>query len=386
MVWGGAATLLGLIVRPLGHVVAWVAWVFLTYTLEVVRLTARIPRASVPVHVEPWLVWAYYSLLIGLTWWLAQPRERRRGYLDDFRTGLWGRVRDGLSSRLEPKLLVGGAVLLLVLAGVAWQGLPDGRLHVAFLDVGQGDAIFIRTPSGRQVLVDGGPSPSVLLSQLGRHMPFWDRTLDLLILTHPDSDHITGLVAALERYQVDAVVWRDVGCQDAVCQRWRELLAQEGATLYRGEAGLGIALDRGLRIDVLHPGADLLPADGYNDSSIVTRLTYGQASLLLTGDIEARVEERLLADGADLRSTVLKVAHHGACTSSTGGFLEAVAPEVAVISVGADNDFDHPCDEVLERLERVLDERERLFRTDQDGTVEVVSDGARVWMESGRRE
>jgi competence protein ComEC len=164
------------------------------------------------------------------------------------------------------------------------------------------------------------------------------------------------------------------------------LLAQEGATLYRGEAGLGIALDRGLRIDVLHPGADVLPADGYNDSSIVTRLTYGQASLLLTGDIEARVEERLLADGADLRSTVLKVAHHGACTSSTEGFLEAVAPEVAVISVGADNDFDHPCDEVLERLERVLDERERLFRTDQDGTVEVVSDGARVWMESGRRE
>jgi competence protein ComEC len=116
-------------------------------------------------------------------------------------------------------------------------------------------------------------------------------------------------------------------------------------------------------------------ARGTIDSHSVTRLAYGQASLLLTGDMEARVEERLLADGADLRSTVLKVAHHGACTSSTEGFLEAVAPEVAVISVGADNDFDHPCDEVLERLQgRVL------YRTNQHRTVDLVTDGARLWV------
>jgi competence protein ComEC len=160
-------------------------------------------------------------------------------------------------------------------------------------------------------------------------------------------------VAALERYHVDAVVWREMGCEAPVCDRWRQLLAEEGATVYRGEAGLDIALDEGLRLEVLHPGAELLVAEGFNDHSIVTRLTYGAASLLLTGDITAEVEQQLVASGSPLASTVLKVPHHGSCSSTTEAFLEAVDPEVAVISVG-ENDFGHPCDEVLERLELAL--------------------------------
>ncbi len=186
MIWGGIATLLGLVVRPLGQAIGWVAWVFLTFTIEVVRLTARVPFASAEVQMDGWMVWGYYALLGGLTWYLAQPRERR------------GELRDGLKkpgfflktwflSTQETKVLASTAAILLVLAFFAWRTLPDGRLHVVFLDVGQGDAIFIQTPSGRQVLVDGGPSETVLLSQLGHQMPFWDRTLDLMVLTHPDS-------------------------------------------------------------------------------------------------------------------------------------------------------------------------------------------------------
>jgi competence protein ComEC len=363
MIWGGVAMLLGMVVWPVGRVVGWVAWIFLTYTIEVVRLTARVPFASLPVQMDGWMACAYYALLGGLTWWLAQPTERR--------SELWARF----SSRLETKVLVGVAAILLVLAFFAWRGLPDGRLHVVFLDVGQGDAIFIQTPSGRQVLVDGGPSETALLAQLGRQMPFWDRTLDVMVLTHPESDHVTGLASVLERYQVDAVVFREMEHESEVYAHWLRLLEAEGATIYRGEAGLRLALDEGLEMVVLHPGAEL-QGDANNDS-IVARLTYGQISVLLTGDIEAEVEQQLVAGGATLASTVLKAAHHGSCNSTTHEFLEAVAPEVAVISVGAENRFGHPCAEALERLAGLP-----VYRTDEQGAIEVISDGSRVWVET----
>jgi competence protein ComEC len=392
MVWGGIATLLGLIVRPLGQAVGWVAWVFLTYTIEMVRLTARVPYASVPVEMTGWMALVYYALLGGLTWWWAQPRERRRE--------LWGRLkRPGFVAALmektwfrrvrEAKWLTGAAGILLVLGFFAWRSLPDGRLHVVFLDVGQGDAIFIQTPSGRQVLIDGGPSDSVLLSQLGRQMPFWDRTLDVVLLTHPDSDHITGLVGVLERYQVETVVFREVDVESAMYDYWRQSVEAEGVTVHRGEAGLRLALDQGLDMLVLHPGAELVGgrAGNANNNSVVTRLTYGQVSLLLLGDIEAEVEHQLVTEGAALRSTVLKAAHHGSCSSTTQAFLDAVAPEVVVISVGADNDFGHPCAEVLERLEHALSERDRglpAYRTDESGVVDVVTNGVQVWVKTER--
>ncbi len=367
MVVGGLALLLGLIIRPLGQMVGWVAWVFLTYTIEMVRLTAHVPHASVPLRVEGWMVWGYYALLGGLTWWLAQPKERRR------------ELQERLS--IPTRVLIGTAVILSLLVFFAWRSLPDGRLHVVFLDVGQGDAIFVETPSGRQMLVDGGPDGAVLLSQLGRHMPFWDRTLDVVVLTHPDSDHITGLLPVLERYRVDVVIFRPVeaDCPNLInsgeYDYWLQLLDMEGAEVHHGEAGLQLALDEGLDMAVLHPGAELL--EGTNDNSIVARLSYGAVSVLLTGDIEAKVEQRLVRDGTPLASTVLKAAHHGSCTSTTPEFLDAVAPEIVVISVGADNRFGHPCEAVIERLEEVT-----LYRTDEDGAVEIVTDGTQVWVES----
>nr|HID14320.1 MBL fold metallo-hydrolase [Anaerolineae bacterium] len=237
------------------------------------------------------------------------------------------------------------------------------------------------TPSGRQVLVDGGPSETVLLSQLGRQMPFWDRTLDLIVLTHPDADHITGLVPVLERYQVEAVILREVEHSSDVYEYWLQLLKAEGATVYRGEAGLHVTLDEGLEMVVLHPGAELVSgteADS-NNNSVVTRLTYGQVSVLLPGDIEAEVEHWLVEEGAPLGSTVLKAAHHGSCSSTTQEFLEAVGPEVVVVSVGADNRFGHPCTGVLERLEGLS-----VYRTDEHGVVEVITDGAQVWVQTER--
>jgi competence protein ComEC len=216
---------------------------------------------------------------------------------------------------------------------------------------------------------------------LGRQMPFWDRTIDVVLLTHPDLDHITGLVPVLERYQVETVIHRQVELDSEIYDYWLRLVEAEGADVYRGEIGLQLNLDRGLEMLVLHPGAELPTGSepNVNNSSIVTRLTYGQVSVLLTGDIEAEVEKRLVAQGATLASTVLKAAHHGSCTSSTQEFLDAADPEVVVISVGADNDFGHPCAEVLERLEEMT-----VYRTDEQGVVEIVTDGAQAWVETER--
>ncbi len=362
MMVGGAATLLGLIVRPAGQAVGWVAWVFLTYTIEVVRLTARVPFASLPVRMAGWMVWGYYALLGGLTWYLVQAPERRRE--------LWG----GFTARLGWKALAGAGAVLLVLAFSAWRRLPDGRLHVTFLDVGEGDAIFIQTPSGRQVLIDGGPSETALLPQLGRRMPFWDRTLDAVVLAHPEADHIAGLPAVLERYRVDTIVLRETTISSATHDRWRELVEAEGAAVCRGEAGLRLALDEGVELAVLWPeGRDT------GDDSLVMRLIYGYVSVLLPGDIEAGAERRLAAGETPLRSTVLKAARHGGCDSTTPEFLEAVAPQVVVMSVGANNRFGHPCAEVLERLKGLP-----VYRTDERGAIEVISDGMQVWVRTER--
>jgi competence protein ComEC len=369
MLSGMVALLLALLFRPVGQVIGWISWVFLTYTIEMVRLTARVPYASVEVKMEGWMVWAYYGLLAGFTWWFKQAKDRRQE--------IWSRVTTALRTQLQTQVLVGVTVVLLVLAFAFWQGLPDGKLHVVFLDVGQGDAIYIETPSGRQVLIDGGPSETQVLAQLGNQMGFWDRTLDMVVLTHPDADHVNGLVPVLERFRVAAVVHRQIEMESETYDYWLQLVIDEGAVVYEGQAGLRLMLDEGLEMTVLHPGPKAW--EGPNDNSVVTRLTYGAVSLLLTGDIEAEVEEALVGARRDvpLQSTLLKLAHHGSCGSSTPEFLDAVDPELVVVSVGADNHFGHPCDEVLERLGDLP-----VYRTDEQGAVEVISDGARVWVKA----
>ncbi len=375
MIWGGLATVVGLAWLPAGRLLGWVAWLPLTYTIETVRLTARAPYAWVDLgRMEGWMVWAFYGLLGTVTWWLYRPADRRAALGDRVRS-----VWSSFTSRASDRTVLAASALLLILTAAAWRALPDGRLHVAFLDVGEGDAVFIRTPSGRQVLIDGGPSPSRLLAHLGRRLPFWDHRLDLVILSHPDDDVMAGLIPVLERYRVDGVVERDLGCRTRLCTRWREVVERSGAPVWRGETGLRFWLDEGLLLTILHPGPDETDAST-NDRSLVLRLDYGGICFLLPGDISAAVEGRLVSEGAWLDCTILRAAHHGDGGSTTEPFLEAVDPEVVVISVGVENRFRHPHVEMLDRLgEGVL-----VYRTDRDGTVEVVSDGRGYRVETER--
>lgn len=261
---------------------------------------------------------------------------------------------------------------LLLANFLAWLGIWGDKdsLEVVFFDVGQGDAIFIETPHHHQILIDGGPS-SVVSEKLGKEMPFWDRTLDLIVLTHPDFDHLAGLIEVLKRYEVKNILWTGVACGTAECQEWKRLIEAEGANIRLAQAGQQIK-GGGILLDVLYPFENIEGKEvkNTNDTSIVLRLVYGENSFLLTGDIYQSVEEGLIGEGID--SDILKVAHHGSKYSSSQEFIEAVSPDLAVISVGKDNNYGHPSQEVLKNLADC-----EIFRTDLEGDIKIISDGSR---------
>jgi competence protein ComEC len=271
--------------------------------------------------------------------------------------------------------LVGILALVAVVTWLALRGLPDGRLHVYFLDVGQGDAILVQAPDGRQILVDGGPNPTALLNELGAVLPFWDRSLDLVVLTHPDGDHITGLVPLLDRYRVAQVL--DVPQSNTAPEAgpWLERLMALGVPRTLAQRGMRLPVGD-LGVTVLHPGPTLLTgtASDDNNNAVVLRLDYGGTSVILTGDAESEAEADMIAAGLPLTADVLKAGHHGSNGASSSPFIAAVAPRLAVIQVGAENTFGHPHPAVLERLRGV-----EVLRTDQNGRIEVVSDGQRLW-------
>lgn len=242
---------------------------------------------------------------------------------------------------------------LAVLAGITVVTLTvitqshHGGLEVSFFDVGQGDAIFIETPGGRQILIDGGPDDAIL-EKLGRAMPFWDRTIDWVVLTHPHSDHLIGLLEVLKRYRVANILWTGVNCDNALCNTWKELVEEESANVFIAEAGLKIE-DGLVSADILYPFENLEAEnmENLNNTSIVMRLNYGDDSFLFVGDAQKQVEKELMGRGALMDSDVLKVGHHGSKNASSPEFILAVSPEMAVISAGKDNSFGHPAAETL---------------------------------------
>lgn len=366
MLWGGAATLAGMVWAPLGQLLGWVAWLFLHYTLVLVRLFAAVPGATLSLRLSPAGLAGIYALIGLVTWWGKQDPERRAG---------WGAAR----ARLRPSLLAGGSLIAALLVLNWGMAQPDGRLHVTFFDVGHGDATFIQTPSGRQILIDGGPRPSVLLDHLGREMPFWDRRLDLLVATHPDSDHVAGLVEVFARYQVDRLLGN--GAAPGQSQVYDALLAAAAETetaVHPLLAGEEIIIGDGVRLQALHPGPErALDRDA---NSVVLRLVYGDFSLLLPGDAAGEVETWLLENGRVAPTLVYKAGHHGAETAATPPFLAALRPRFAVISAGAGNREGLPHPDALNRLYAA---GTAVLRTDELGTISVASDGERIWWQAG---
>ena len=379
----------GLAAPALGQGAALVAWLPLSYLLGIVGLLDGIPRTVVQLgDVSAVLGWTYYGgpfLALLLVW--VGPR-RVRAALRRLR------IADTRPSRRTPVPVgaVRGAALLSLAAAVVliWTAnasLPDGRLRVSLLDVGQGEAIFIQTPGGGQVLVDGGRDPRLLLQALGERMPFWDGTLDMVVLTHPHEDHLAGLVEVVRRYRVDVVMDSAHAQESQVAAAWRAAVEREGATTILASHGQVVTLEEGITLEVLNPPRPLMggTASDVNNNSTVLRLSHGRVSFLLTGDLELEGELSLLDRGVDVRSTVLKVAHHGSGTSSSADFLSQVRPALVLVSAAPDSPDGLPGHEVMARLADAAGDSARVFATARHGDITLISDGRSVEVQTDRQ-
>jgi competence protein ComEC len=369
----GLAAVTGLILPGDAGFMAWLAWPPAAYMIGVIRIFANLPVASteIPgVHVEHAI--AYYAALVVFIWLISRVRRERVER---------PQPPPSRSRRLIPAAAL--AAVLCLASALLWlaaSGPDSGRLTVTFLDVGQGDAILIEGPDGHRILVDGGPSGQAITAALGRHLPFHDRRLDMVLLTHPQQDHLGGLPEVIEQYDIRGVLANhlqgDSGSE--VYRAWQKALEARGLRARAAARGQTIDLGGGAVVSVLSPNPNDHPAT-VNDSSLVLRITMAEISFLLTGDITEVGESGLVRSGSDLRTTVLKVAHHGSMTSTSLDFLERAKPTIDLISVGVGNRYGHPVPEILERLGGDL-----ILRTDQHGDVTFSTDGRHLWLETQR--
>jgi len=368
------AAVFGLIFPPLGIALGWVAWLFLTYVLLIVNGGALLPAAALATGNLPLLPVAGYYLLLGGTF--VGFRYRRQ--LAVFS----GRVLNRLG-KIPLKWAAPPLATLIVLCIIFNFTLPDDKLHVSYLDIGQGDAILIQN-GNQDVLIDGGPSPRELNRELAAKMPFWDRTIELVIVTHPHGDHLAGLVDIIQKYHVRQVLAPATDSAAALWQEWLKLIAEKNIPSAMAIAGQRIALGGEAQLEIIAapaPGSD----ETLDDEGLVLRLLDGTVSFLFTADITTATEMELLMARAPLPSTVLKVAHHGSATATSREFLAVVKPVLAVISVGADNDYGHPDKDTISRLASAVGD-EHIYRTDRNGTIELITDGERLWLTADRIE
>ena len=282
---------------------------------------------------------------------------------------------------IRGRFITWSVVLLVLIAANAaiayalFYSRPE-VLTVSFLDVGQGDAIFVRSPDGVEMLIDGGKDRSAL-RELPRLMGPLDRNIDLIVETHPDADHIGGLPGILERYGISYFLSPGKESDTSINDALRASEASEpGLEILTAREGMRIHLGEEVYADILHPDDNVTQLRDTNDASVVMRLVYGESEFMLSGDAPSWVEDRLVAEyGEKLRSDVLKAGHHGSKTSTDAKWLSAIAPDVVVISAGKDNSYGHPHPDVLARIQNA---GAAILSTIDSGTITFVSDGTTV--------
>ncbi|HEY8475766.1 MAG TPA: ComEC/Rec2 family competence protein [Chloroflexota bacterium] len=363
MLLGAITALTASVATPLAAPVAWVAWALLEASVEIVRFAARLPGASLATGLLPAeaAVGCYLALLIGAVAISPDAQQIREalGHLAQRTAPLLVRVPRGRPLGVA----MAGLVALGILGHSALAARGDGRLHVAFLDVGHGYAAWVRTPAGHTLLVDGGPSGPVLNALVAERLAFFERKIGIVALTAAKEPHAAGLVELLDRYDVGLAV-APSGVGGGSAQRWRTALDRRGVPVLDGADGLALQFDDGTMVEIYTVAA---PEGDAREEAVVLRVLYGDVAVLFAGGLDPEHRPPLLARGLDLRSVVLQVPGHGSRESVDDRLLAAVSPRFAVVPVDARNRYGHPSAEALALLAGTS-----LYRTDLHGTVDVV--------------
>jgi competence protein ComEC len=266
---------------------------------------------------------------------------------------------------------------LSLLSVFLFFSLEPKKLTIYFFDVGQGDAILIRTPNHFNILIDGGPD-KIVLYKLGKYLPFYDRCLDLVVLTHADADHLIGLVEVLDRYQIKNILLTEAYNNSPPYRELLELIKRYNIPVLLAGEIKTIGIENNLDLNILYPFSSVAGKDSKieNEASIILRLDYNHFSALFTGDAPSSVENSLIKQNTNLVASVLKIAHHGSKASSASSFLRAVNPKLAIIPVGQ-NRFGHPNPEVLARLEQL---NIKFLDTKNKGDIIISSRGQNFWL------
>ncbi len=268
-------------------------------------------------------------------------------------------------------------ILLLIFAVFLWHKIfvldrEEPLVEVNFLDVGQGDSILIEMPNSNQMIIDGGPSRGIASKIVGELPPF-DRKIEMVVLTHPDKDHITGLFEVFEVFEVERVlIPKIVGGEEEkpLYLKFKKAVEEEKSEIIYAKEGQRISFPGEVYFLIFWPPEGFSSRE-LNDFSIVGKLIFGKVRFLFTGDISEKVEQELVKENFNLRSDILKISHHGSKYSSSTGFLKSVTPFLALISVGKNN-YGHPSKEALERLEKF---GINFLRTDKEGDIKIITNG-----------
>lgn len=267
------------------------------------------------------------------------------------------------------KIIYGFLFLLfsiLLILGIVINFSKNQDLKVVFFDVGQGDAILISQGSN-QLLIDGGKSGQVLLEKLGKYVPFWDRKIEAVLMTHPDQDHIGGFVDVFKNYEVKTVIKTQAKNSSQTFEAIGRFIDSEGSEVIEAKNGSRIVFSEEVELEIIYPfDAVSENLKDTNGASIVSLLKKNDFNFLFMGDLPAEKEEEILEKGVGVKADVLKVGHHGSKYSTGEKFLEKVSPQEAILSVGKFNSYGHPAPEVLEKLKKA---NVNILRTDEDGDI-----------------